>query len=173
MSHRICILGNGGSGKSTLAKALGATLAVPVHHLDRLVLDKEFEKLPLEEVERIHAQLIKEEDWVIDGGFGNLLPARFKRATLVVFLDVSRLIAIPRIFKRARQGGQPADVIPEGARAKQVSWVLLKWVLKYDRRQRIQKLKALCVAENLPLLILKPAPTPKLLHQVLENLPLS
>jgi adenylate kinase family enzyme len=154
MKPRICILGNGGSGKSTLAKALGAVFKVPVFHLDRELLSKDFKIGPIEETERIHGEIIARDGWIIDGGYHSMLPERFARATLVIFMDISRLVAIPRAFNRARKHGQPKDVIPEGAKAEQISLVFLKYLAKYNRRKRQKTFRDLSNQAGVPFLVL-------------------
>lgn len=151
---RICIIGNSGSGKSTLSKKLGEVLGVPVFHLDRHLLTNNFEKLPAEEQERVHTELIAQENWVIDGNYRNTLEDRIARATLVVFLDISRVVTVPRLFKRTRKTGQLPDTVPDGANMQGISWEFFKWTAGYNRRKKIQEIRRYCEKYSVPLLLL-------------------
>ena len=155
---RISIIGNSGSGKSTLAKALGSALRLPVYHLDRHLLTSQFEKLPYSESKRMHDRLIAEESWIIDGNYKQVLNDRIHRSTLVIFLDVSRALALPRIFQRAFRGGQGSDTIPDGAQGERLSWAFIRYVARYSRRERIRVLKRLCAEAGVALLVLRKAP---------------
>ncbi|MDE2016040.1 MAG: hypothetical protein KGI72_05955 [Patescibacteria group bacterium] len=106
----------------------------------------------------VHRRLIAGESWIAEGNYHKTLDERLNRATLVIFLNVSRLIAVPRVLRRARRGGQPADAIPDGARAEQISWGFLKWMVSYNRRKRIRSVRLLCAEKEVPLLVLHPAP---------------
>lgn len=164
--HRICIIGNSGSGKSTLAKALGEKLKLPVFHLDREMLTGNFEKLPSDKYQKAHADLIEKEDWVIDGNYKKAIPARLKRATLVVFLDVSRLVTVPRLMRRTYGVGQMAESVPEGARRESLSLKHLKWTTTYSRWERRRNLDQLTRLAGVPLLVLKNASTKKWVEEI-------
>lgn len=168
--HRICITGNSGSGKSSLAKQLGHELGIPVYHLDRHLLTGNFEKLPDEQYKHIHMKLISGADWIIDGNYKKVLDERLSRATLVIFLNVSRTITLPRVLRRVREGGQPVDTVPDGARREQLTWEFLKWVLTYNRHKRINDLRKRCLTTNTPLLVLTDVPVRKWLEQIEQEL---
>jgi adenylate kinase family enzyme len=170
MHQRICIIGNAGSGKSTLAKVLGETLKIPVYHLDRHLLTSSFEKLERTEYNRVHADLISGEDWVIDGNYKKNIPERISRATLVIFLDISRLVTLPRVAKRFRKGGHMLEAIPEGAEPDVLGWEFLRWTATYSRRERIRNLEKLCLEAHVPFLGLKRGSTQKQVKLVLKAL---
>lgn len=150
--RRICILGNSGSGKSTLAAALSKKLKIEVIHLDKQLLDKNLEKLPDTVYRQIHADLIGKEDWIIDGNYMRVFPERANRATLVIFLDVGRLVAVPRVFRRARFSRQHQATLPEGAPSLKLSRSFLLWILTWNRRRRLREVKKICETANVPLL---------------------
>ncbi|MEI6477557.1 MAG: hypothetical protein WCO52_01035 [bacterium] len=168
---RISVIGNSGSGKSTLAIALGEALHIPVHHLDRELLNGNFEKLPLEEYQKAHARLIAGDQWVIDGVYKNAIPERIDRSTLVVFLDVSRIYTFPRVLQRRRRGGQLPNTIPDGAKPERLKLDYIKWTLSYDRRKKKRTLRSLCAEKGVKLLTLKKMPPHRLLEEVLAALP--
>jgi adenylate kinase family enzyme len=100
---RIVILGCAGSGKTTLARQLGERTGAPVICLDTvwqsLWDDKDvpaFQSL----LEKKHAG----EEWISDGNFAlATFDIRLRRATLVIWLERSKLScswrAIKRVFK--------------------------------------------------------------------------
>lgn len=98
--QRIMIIGSPGSGKSTLARKLSQDLKLPLIHLDKLnwIDDKETvsEEIFLERLNKAVAG----KSWIIDGNYGSSMALRLKRAELVIWLQVPRLICLYRIVKR-------------------------------------------------------------------------
>lgn len=152
---RICVIGNSGSGKSTLSKRLAAEFGVPVFHLDRELLTGDFE-IPEREVQAgMHQAVIDNDAWVIDGNYSRQLQReRVKRATLVVFINSSRFVSIPRVIMRSRKGGQSEDTVPDGAKRQALRWSYLQWVATYSRRKRARYLRELCAEFGVPFLLL-------------------
>jgi len=141
---RVCIIGNSGSGKSTLADDLGAQLLIPVYHLDQELLYDNFIPKPKNDRLTRHAQIIAQNSWIIDGNYPKVMYAdRLARATLVVFLDISRFIAIPRVLKRYIATNYQTKNIPDTA-SNGISWKFAKWVVTYSRRKKLKELRDYC-----------------------------
>lgn len=102
LGERICILGPSNSGKSTLAVAIGDKLGFPVVHLDRLYHLPHTDWVPrsTEDFRALHDEAIAGDRWVMDGNYSVCMPQRFRRATGVIFLDVSTLRSLGRYFRR-------------------------------------------------------------------------
>ncbi len=47
--------------------------------------------------------LIKEEEWIIDGNYGGTMDLRLNAADTIIFLDIHRTICVYRAFKRIVQ----------------------------------------------------------------------
>ena len=173
MHHsRICIMGNAGSGKSTLAQRLGEELHVPVYHLDRELLYRDFERHTLEEQIQRHSQLIKGEDWIVDGNYQNLLPVRIKRATAVIFLNVPRPMALMRLLKRNKADSHIPESVPEEAR-KKITFRLLWWAAKYSRAKRLRTLEMMQNAfPDTQLIILAPKSVEEWISEIQQRLAL-
>ncbi len=114
---RIVILGCAGSGKTTLARRLGELTGAPVICLDD-IWQPHWEKqdVPIFRtlIEKAHAG----DAWISDGNFAVAsFDIRLPRATLVVWLEHSRLYcawrAITRVFKRgeAHRIGKLVEVL--------------------------------------------------------------
>lgn len=139
-NHRICIIGNSGSGKSTLATLLGKQLGLPVYHLDRELLHGQFQPYPFEKQQELHAALINQENWVIDGNYRSLQPERLARATTVIFMNISRTKAISRAVKRYLANTHANTTIPQEAK-NGFSWPFFRFMAKYSRRKRLSELR--------------------------------
>jgi adenylate kinase family enzyme len=98
--QRVLVVGSPAAGKSEVAQRLGTVLRLPVHHLDALyyrpgwVLQNELNW------ERKVAELIAEDQWVIDGNFPDSLPLRAARADAVIWLDYDRAETMSRVLRR-------------------------------------------------------------------------
>lgn len=101
---RIVILGCAGTGKTTFAKQLGELTGAPVICLDEIwqrhCNDKDVPTLRAS-IRKAHAG----DEWISDGNFAVAsFDIRLPRATLVIWLEQSRLScacrAIARVFKR-------------------------------------------------------------------------
>ncbi len=86
---RIVILGNTAGGKSTLARQLSKKRGWPHIEIDRLYWQADWSVTPRDIYERQHAEKIKDDDWIIDGG-GDLssIRARIDRATEIILIDM-------------------------------------------------------------------------------------
>ena len=67
---KIILIGSGGAGKSTLAKHLGEKLGIKVFHLDALLWKPNWVGVPREEQIQVQNELVKNEQWIIDGNYG-------------------------------------------------------------------------------------------------------
>jgi adenylate kinase family enzyme len=93
---RIHVTGNAGAGKTTLARELGNRLRAPVVHLDRVVWQSGWKKVPLAEKEELLRRIAEPASWLVEGVSGIIR----QRADLVVFLDVPRHVCLWRCLKR-------------------------------------------------------------------------
>lgn len=86
---RTAIVGNAGGGKSTLARQMAANLGVRHTEIDRLLWQEGWVQTSPEVYERQHADVIAEDNWVIDGlGRLDSIPQRLSRATNIVLIDM-------------------------------------------------------------------------------------
>ena len=86
---RVLVIGNAGGGKSVLARKLAAKRGLPYREIDTIVWKPGWVMAPQVEYDAAHAAMIAEENWVLDGlGWTHSLPARFQRATEIVFIDM-------------------------------------------------------------------------------------
>src|SRR5262245_34571879 len=117
--RRVAVFGNAGAGKSTLAKRLSELTGLPFHPIDLIRFptgyrpkEKDGGKLSDEEYFKIHAELIKQDKWIIDG-FDSVASAweRFSAADTLVYIDLPLFTHYRWVTKRLVQG---IFVNPEG-----------------------------------------------------------
>jgi adenylate kinase family enzyme len=86
---RVAIFGNTGGGKSTLARRLADITRLPLYPLDVIQYKAGGTEIPREEYLRAHTDLLREDEWIIDG-FGCVASAweRFGAADTLVYIDL-------------------------------------------------------------------------------------
>ena len=87
--QRVAVFGNAGGGKSTLARRLAAVTRLPLHVVDMMQWQAGGVAVPHEEYLRAHADLLQQDEWIIDG-FGCVASAweRFSQADTLVYVDL-------------------------------------------------------------------------------------
>jgi len=99
--RRIAIIGSGGAGKSMLARQLGDITGLPVIHLDREFWRPGWTETPKPVWKTRVEDLVKGDEWIIDGNFGGTMEIRLAAADMVVFLNFPRVLCTYRAIKRA------------------------------------------------------------------------
>ena len=99
--RRVSIIGSGGAGKSTLARQLGEITGLPVIHLDRLYWKPGWTETPKDVWRENVEDLVKRDEWIVDGNFGGTMEIRLAASDTVIFLDFPRLLCTYRAVKRA------------------------------------------------------------------------
>lgn len=134
--NRILIIGSGGSGKSTLAKQLGSLLQLPVVHMDAHFWNPGWVPKPNEEWDELVRQYTAQEQWIMDGNYSRTMEFRIKRAEVIIYLDLPRLLCMYRIVKRRLMyHNRTRPDMNEGCPEK-LDWAFVKWVWNYKSRSR-------------------------------------
>lgn len=153
---RILIIGCGGSGKSTLAIALGRTLDIPVHHLDRLFWKPGWVESEKGEFEARLQEILNEDTWIMDGNYSASIPMRVNFADTIIFLDLPTLTcAMGALRRRWQYRGVNRPDMTEG-NAERIDLNFLGWILSYRSRRRPRILALLeSLDESKRVLVLK------------------
>jgi adenylate kinase family enzyme len=101
----VAVFGNAGGGKSTLARRLAALTTLPLHVIDLMQFREGGAKVPESEFIKAHSELIKQEEWIIDG-FGSVALAweRFDAADTLIYVDLPLRVHYAWVTKRLMKG---------------------------------------------------------------------
>lgn len=144
---KIILIGSGGSGKSTFAKQLGNKLNIKVHHLDALFWKPNLEGVPKEKQRTVQNELVKEDEWIIDGNYGGTMDIRMNAADTIIFLDIHRTICVYRAFKRVVQYRNKTRPDMGAGCEERFDLQFFKWIWDYPNVKRPTIIKEL---EKLP-----------------------
>lgn len=143
---KIALIGSGGSGKSTLSRELGQKLNIEVYHLDALLWKPNWTPTSKEEKIKVQNELVKKDQWIIDGNYNGTMDLRLNAADTIIFVDISRVICVYRVFKRMIQyRGKSRPDMAEGVNER-LDFNFLKWIWDYPRTKKpivLKKLKQL------------------------------
>jgi adenylate kinase family enzyme len=153
---KIVIIGSGGSGKSTFARKLGEKLKRNVYHLDVLFWKPNWVGVPKDEQRKVQNELVKEEEWIIDGNYGGTMEIRLNAADTIIFLDISRTVCVYRAFKRMVQyRNSTRPDMGEGCKEK-FDLEFFKWIWQFPTKSKPKILEQLeGVSNDKQIIILK------------------
>jgi adenylate kinase family enzyme len=109
---KVAVFGNTGGGKSTLARRVAELTRLPLYPLDTIQFRVGGGEVPHEEYLKAHADVLKQDQWIIDG-FGCVPSAweRFAAADTLVYVDLPLFTHYRWVTKRLFKG---LFIAPEG-----------------------------------------------------------
>lgn len=105
---KILVIGCPGSGKSTFSRKLHKLTQIPLFYLDMLWHRPDKTTYSREEFDKKLEEILKQEQWILDGNYTRTLPLRLTRCDTVFWLDYSLEICIQGI--RERKGKPRVDM---------------------------------------------------------------
>lgn len=130
---RIFITGNAGSGKTTLSEKLSKILEIKTIGLDNIVWQPGWSATSSVERAKKIADIVKLEEWIIDGVSKDVL----KAADTIVFLDFPRKVSYWRVFKRNwRYLFHSRPGLPEGCPEIMIIKQVLKIIWDFPKKVR-------------------------------------
>ncbi|GGA86895.1 DNA topology modulation protein [Ornithinibacillus halotolerans] len=140
---KIILIGSGGAGKSTLAKKLSEKLNIEVYHLDALFWKPNWVGVSRQEQIEVQHDLVKKEEWIIDGNYGGTIDIRLQAADTIIYLDIHRVICVYRAFKRMmKYRNKTRPDMGEGCNER-FDLQFLKWIWNYPKNKRPETLEKL------------------------------
>lgn len=139
--QRISVIGTSGSGKTTLARQMAELLQIPHIELDALHWEPNWTEAPIEVFRSRVAEVVRGNQWVVDGNYSRVRDLVWHRADTIVWLDYPFWLVFKRIVERTVWRAVMRTELWNGNRESldqafgQDSMIL--WVLKtYHRRRR-------------------------------------
>jgi adenylate kinase family enzyme len=146
---KILILGSSGAGKSTLAKRLHEILGIDIIHLDQHYWKPNWTKTESEEWQKKVEELLKKDEWIMDGNYRSTMDLRLPQADIIIWLDFPPIVCLYRILKRRLKNNRVDEI--DGCQER-ISFELLRWILwKFPRENRkdiIKRLEAVKKEKN-------------------------
>ncbi|MFK8057784.1 MAG: hypothetical protein AB8F78_16780 [Saprospiraceae bacterium] len=115
--NRILILGGCGAGKSTLARRLHEKTNLPVFHLDQHYHLPNWQEPTREDWRATVQELVKGDQWIIDGNYGSSMDITLAAADTIIYLDLPTTRCFWRVIKRTwKHHGTVRPDMPEGCK---------------------------------------------------------
>ena len=135
--NRIAIIGNSGSGKSWLSKQIAKLTGHPLYHLDNEFWKPDWVMTPRDErITRLN-EIMRGEQWIIDGNYDSSIEMRLAAADLTIFLDINRLVCIVSILRRhGKKRSDLPNYLDEPSIFRKEVLEFLKWVWSYPKTGR-------------------------------------
>jgi len=132
---KIIVIGCPGAGKTTFSNILGQKLNIKVHHLDKYFWKENWTPTPQEDFRKIVIDLMKEDEWILDGNFKRSVEDRIKEADTVILFDFSKIAILWRILKRFFRYINRVRPEMGGNNKEALKWVHIKYILRYPRAE--------------------------------------
>ncbi len=100
IGKKIVVLGNSGSGKSTFSIKLHEYTGLPLIHLDNIWWKKDRTHISREEFDEKLEEVLKGDEWIIDGSYSRTFEMRFQACDTVFFLDYDDEVCLNAIQGR-------------------------------------------------------------------------
>lgn len=167
---RIMVIGiSAGVGKSTFARKLGESLQIEVYHLDAYYWKPGWVEASDEDFKNSQKEMVKQEQWIIDGNYGSSFDVRVEQADTLIYLQLSLFTCLYRVVKRwimnyGRTRSDLGEECPE-----KLDWKFIKFIITtYNSRKMVMhKRFDTLQASNKNIIILK---SKREIHSFIENL---
>lgn len=106
---RVMVIGCPGSGKSTFSRRLAEVTDLPLYPLDRLYWNPDKTTVGREEFVKRLEQVLKGEEWILDGHYAATLEMRLRACDTVILLDYPVELCLQGLGERL---GRPRPDMP-------------------------------------------------------------
>lgn len=139
---RISVVGVSGAGKSTVARLAAARVGAPYFELDAIHHGPNWTEIPAAELRAIVADLVAGDVWVIDGNYRKVRDLVWGRATLVAWVDPSKLVVMAQVLWRSFWRAVTGQELWHGNRERIRKWIdpdhPIRWAWRTYATQRAE-----------------------------------
>lgn len=130
-SMKILLMGNAGSGKTAMARRIVGNRSTPQLSLDEIAWGEGVERRPLaESIEALHRFIFENDEWIIEGCYGDLLEAALPHCHELRFLNPGIEACVENCQRR---DGDP-EMFPTAEAQRKMFHLLLQWIRDYETR---------------------------------------
>ena len=137
--QKIIIIGCPGSGKSTLSRALHEKTKLPLYHLDMMYWNADKTTVEKQVFRERLAEVLKQDEWIIDGNYGATMEMRIQQCDTVIFLDYPLETCLDGVSQRH---GKPRSDMPWVESAEQDE-EFIEFIKNYNEQSKPKVLKLL------------------------------
>ena len=94
------VIGCPGSGKTTFSEKLNKTTGLPLYYLDAVWHKPDRTHIPRDEFDKRLAEILSEEEWIIDGNYSRTVEVRIKSCDTVFLFDLPTEVCIQGATER-------------------------------------------------------------------------
>ena len=105
---KIIVIGCPGSGKSYFTKVLSEKLNIKKYHLDLYYWKENWTPTPKDKFLEIINNILKNDEYIIDGNYNSTLEIRFQHADTIFFLDLPTEVCLQS--EKQRRGKKRDDL---------------------------------------------------------------
>lgn len=131
---KLDIIGSVASGKTTLAREISTKYQIPFYEKDNIVWERTLNgdrKRSPKERDRIFQEILKSDNWIVEGSPRKNLHESFKYCDYIILLDVNILTRLFRVFRRwirQRRGTERYNSKP----TLKFLYFNIKWVFEFN-----------------------------------------
>lgn len=123
MMQKIIVIGSPGAGKSTFARKLRDKTGLPLHYLDTIWHRPDKTNTTRDEFDSKLADILKTDEWIIDGNYGRTLEMRLKACDTVFLLDYLLDVCLAGAKERVGQKREEMPWIEEELDEEFQQWI--------------------------------------------------
>ena len=125
------LMGNAGAGKSTMARLMADNGRIPLLSLDEIAWNDGIQRIPFDEsVQLLHEFIATNDEWIIEGCYGDLIEAAIPACTELRFLNPAVETCVANCQSRPFEPEKWASPKEQQAHLAQ----LIEWVRTYESR---------------------------------------
>jgi len=135
------VIGCSGSGKSTFSRKLHQLTQIPIVHLDQKYWKPNWVESTEEEWRATISEIVKDDQWIMDGNYSGTWDLRIPRADTIIFIDQPTYVCLYRVIKRiiSYHGKTRPDMTEDCPERFDLQF--FHYVLTYNLRRRKSNLK--------------------------------